>query len=250
MKNEIGKEPAAASLSLGEQGGKKKSIKRPKMLGWLGVGLCGLACALPFLGVIAGVSFFTAIAVYLEMIAIGALALAGVFFAYAYFQKKKKESGPYSGASCEADGSCGCGPETAPRENEKTKNAESREKPGAMACDVSNFNPEERERIIKNSKELFLNVQQIEELADGYALGFEGNSAQMITKLADFIAFDRQCCPFLSHELTAEPNNGLIWLRLRGGEGAKANIRAELSNLLPEDKSIPNGLGKTQKEMS
>lgn len=228
------------------------------MLGWLGIGLCGLACALPFIGVIAGVTFFAAIAVYLEMFAMLALGLGVVFFAYAYYQKnqkKKKEGNQSSGDSCEVGGGCGCGPEAEPRENRKstredmkTKNTEFKEKTGAMACDVSTLNEEEREGLIQSFKEMFLSVHRIEELADGYALGFEDNSPQMIAKLADFIVFDKQCCPFLHHELEVAPYEGLAWLRLRGGDGAKAHIRAELSNLLPEGKSIPKDSGKLQKE--
>ena len=94
MKNETGQGILSAGLSAEAQRGNGKSIKRTKMLGWAGIGLCGLACALPFIGVFAGITFFTAIAVYLETFAILALGLAGVFFGYAYFQKKKKVARP------------------------------------------------------------------------------------------------------------------------------------------------------------
>lgn len=108
MKNEIGKGASSVSCLAGESSERKKSLKRPKMLGWLGVGLCGLCCALPFLGVIGGITFFTAMAVYLEMIAILALGLAGVFFAYAWYEKNQKEkrSDQSCDTSCETDCDC------------------------------------------------------------------------------------------------------------------------------------------------
>lgn len=237
MKNETGQGILSASLPAESQRGSGKSIKRTKMLVWAGIGLCGLACALPFLGVIAGITFFTAIAVYLETIAILAVGLAGVFFAYAYYQKKKKESSPAEGASCDVD--CGCSTGSLRVGSTKAENHEPEKATDQVACDVSSISREERERLLRSIKEMFLSVQEVHELAGGYALAFDGKSAGIIPGLADFIAYDRQCCAFLHHELRAEPYNGLIWLRLTGAGGAKAHIRAELSGLLPEGKSLP-----------
>jgi hypothetical protein len=69
-------------------------------------------------------------------------------------------------------------------------------------------------------------IQEIRELADGYALRFAGE-ARWLVLLADFIGFERECCPFLRFELHAEQQLGSFWLRLRGPAGAKEFI-AEL----------------------
>lgn len=237
---------SATSLSAESRSGSGKSIRRTKMLGWAGIGLCGLACALPFLGMLAGITFFTAIAVYLETFAILALGLAGVFFAYAYYQKKKKISSPPEGPSCEVD--CGCSTKPAQEEGTKTEHHEPSKITDQAACDLSSLSKEDGERFIRSYKEMFLSVKEVHEIADGYALGFDGKSAGIISRLAEFIAYDRQCCSFLHHELRAEPYNGLIWLRLTGADGAKAHIRAELSGLLPVGKSLPKDGSILQEE--
>ncbi|MDX1534151.1 MAG: hypothetical protein R3291_00835 [Thermoplasmata archaeon] len=58
-------------------------------------------------------------------------------------------------------------------------------------------------------------LNRVEELANGYALRFPG-TAGWIAKLADFIAYERRCCPFFAFELAVEPAGGPVWLRLRG----------------------------------
>lgn len=67
----------------------EKTDKTAKKLGWVGIALCGLCCALPIFGAVAGISSLTAIAFYLEKIGILALGLAGIFFIYAFYQKKQ-----------------------------------------------------------------------------------------------------------------------------------------------------------------
>ena len=72
-------------------------------------------------------------------------------------------------------------------------------------------------------KDLFKHVQQVDELADGYALRFPGSDG-WANKLVQFIAFERGCCPFFTFALLFEPKQGPIWLHLRGPEGVKAII--------------------------
>ncbi|GAC1385436.1 MAG: hypothetical protein NVS4B7_09000 [Ktedonobacteraceae bacterium] len=75
--------------------------------------------------------------------------------------------------------------------------------------------------------DIFKNVQQVQELADGYAFRYPGAVA-WATKLTEFITFERACCPFFTFELIFEPEQGPIWLRLRGGEGVKEFIQQEM----------------------
>ena len=77
---------------------------------------------------------------------------------------------------------------------------------------------------------LFGGVQQIHELADGYSLIFPGH-AEWLARLAEFVAFERQCCPFLTFELICAPAHGPIRLNIRGPEGAKAILQSELEIL-------------------
>ena len=71
--------------------------------------------------------------------------------------------------------------------------------------------------------DLVKHVQQVDELTDGYALRFPGTDTWANT-LVQFIAFERGCCPFFTFTLVFEPQQGPIWLHLRGPEGVKAII--------------------------
>jgi hypothetical protein len=70
---------------------------------------------------------------------------------------------------------------------------------------------------------LFKHVQQTNELSDGYALRFPGDETWANT-LVQFITYERACCPFFTFELVFEPQQGPIWLHLRGPEGVKAIV--------------------------
>jgi hypothetical protein len=63
----------------------------------------------------------------------------------------------------------------------------------------------------------------VRELPDGYALRFSDPAAP--EKLFAFINAERRYCPFFTFELAFEPDNGPVWLRLRGAEGVKAFVR-------------------------
>src|SRR5947209_3732187 len=85
------------------------------------------------------------------------------------------------------------------------------------------------QELVKRREELddggiFKGVQQVQELADGYAFRYPADG-DWVKKLVDFITFERVCCPFFTFELAFEPDSGPIWLRLRGGEGVKEFIR-------------------------
>jgi hypothetical protein len=80
-----------------------------------------------------------------------------------------------------------------------------------------------REQVMRA---LFAAVRQVRELPDGYALEFPGG-AEWLLRLAEFVAFERACCPFFTFELLCEPEQGPVWLHLRGPEGVKEMVRAE-----------------------
>ena len=86
--------------------------------------------------------------------------------------------------------------------------------------------PELRAREEALQREVFGAAVEARELADGYAVRFPGEADRLAT-LAEFMRFERACCPFLRLELHAEQQEGPLWLRLRGPAGAKAFI-AEL----------------------
>ena len=89
-----------------------------------------------------------------------------------------------------------------------------------LVCTLTD--PEQKERG-GEVNELFKGVQQVKELADGYALCFPGGDT-WAHELVQFINFERACCPFFTFALVFEPEQGSIWLHLRGPEGVKGII--------------------------
>lgn len=87
-----------------------------------------------------------------------------------------------------------------------------------IACNLSD--PEFRERRAALLQTFQGAVLETKELDAGYAYRFPSD-AKWITDLADFITFERACCPFLEFKLRLEPAAGPIWLELTGPAGTK-----------------------------
>lgn len=49
-----------------------------------------------------------------------------------------------------------------------------------------------------------------------------------MAKVLASIAAERQCCPLFTFEIVFEPNDGPLWLRLRGSAEVKSFIAAQL----------------------
>jgi hypothetical protein len=92
-------------------------------------------------------------------------------------------------------------------------------KPFPMVCTLTDAEQAKRQWALQ--QEVASAVEERVELEDGYALRFPG-SPEWIANLAELVVFERACCRFLTLELAAEPDEGPVWLRLRGPEGTKA----------------------------
>jgi hypothetical protein len=73
-------------------------------------------------------------------------------------------------------------------------------------------------------------VEEIRELPDGLSFRFP---AREYDAVAEFVALERLCCPFLTFTLDVAPDQGPLILRLTGADGVKAFIAAELGLQLP-----------------
>lgn len=104
-----------------------------------------------------------------------------------------------------------------------------------IVCDLSVLTDRERLRVEGIARARFAEVDALRELPDGYRIGFGEASPQLIADLAEFVALDRLCCPFLRHALVSEPGDTRIWLELTGPTGAAAAIAEDLLGLLPDD---------------
>ena len=77
---------------------------------------------------------------------------------------------------------------------------------------------------------LFKYVGEIQELEDGYAFKFR-RLELLIRRIADYIVFEGQHSPQLTFVLVAEPNDGAVWLQVRGSESEKQHIRIAYTTL-------------------
>ena len=94
-----------------------------------------------------------------------------------------------------------------------------------FACNPAAMDKEQRARYSVLTKRLFASKKEIQELTDGYAVGFSANP-QTIKDAAEFITYERLCCPFLNFEMAIEGEN--LSLRLKGEEGVKKFLKSEL----------------------
>ena len=91
----------------------KKTTSVAKKMGWAGIALCGLCCALPIIGAVIGMASLVTLSFYLEKIGILALGLAAFLFLYAWYCKR--ENSKSCTTSC--DTHCDCKPETVTQAN-------------------------------------------------------------------------------------------------------------------------------------
>lgn len=94
-----------------------------------------------------------------------------------------------------------------------------------------------RERKATLIREFRAAVIGIEELPDGYAFGLSADE-KWIRIVAELIAAERECCPFLTFNLTAHANFGPLILAITGPGDAKDFLRISF-----ETESIPSQRG-------
>ena len=75
-------------------------------------------------------------------------------------------------------------------------------------------------------------VIETEELPTGYAFRVPGNG-EWIAVIAEMIAAERECCPFLTFELVAQPNMGPVIVRVTGPAAGKELVKTILCKREP-----------------
>ena len=91
------------------------------------------------------------------------------------------------------------------------------------ACSINALNAREQGRRETLIEELMPKAEVVE-LADGYQLTWT-NDPQAYGKLAEFIGFERRCCPFLDFEMRVSGPDSPVTLLLRADDDTKAFIK-------------------------
>ena len=81
------------------------------------------------------------------------------------------------------------------------------------------------------TRDLFAYVDRVEELPDGFGFRFPA-ADPWAAKALEFIEVEKECCPFFTFELAFEPDDGPLWLRLRGSATIKEFVRADLGEIV------------------
>jgi hypothetical protein len=96
-----------------------------------------------------------------------------------------------------------------------------------VACCLSDA--ELRKRVATLLARFESAVIATEEIPNGYVFRVPGDKKWMGV-IWETIAAERECCPFLTFELTAQPNMGPVSVRVTGPAGTKDFLKTILSN--------------------
>jgi hypothetical protein len=91
-----------------------------------------------------------------------------------------------------------------------------------MACILPIHEQAKRRKITIN--DLSKGVEEKRELRDGFSFRYPGTD-EWISKLSEFIMFERMCCPFLTFELLFATYSGPVHIHIRGSKAAKEFIK-------------------------
>ena len=96
-----------------------------------------------------------------------------------------------------------------------------------LACNMAVFTPGQRDAHVHNTTRLVQTVRSVQELENGYRFTFP-NETRLISEIAEFIANERLCCPFLNFTLNVVAASEYISLSLSGPSGTQELLRDEL----------------------
>ena len=90
-----------------------------------------------------------------------------------------------------------------------------------LACRLDALTPDERIRERELLLEHRAGVLETRELADGYAFRQAADPAAFV-RMAEFVALEHRCCPFLEFRLQWSGADEHPWLHVTGGPGVKS----------------------------
>ncbi len=88
----------------------------------------------------------------------------------------------------------------------------------SLICNLTGKDFTERVEFLRAT--IFSRVNVINELPDGYEYVFE-QPEEFALQIAEFIIYERQCCPFFHFSLNFEPDGGPVRLQVYGSKEIK-----------------------------
>jgi hypothetical protein len=117
-----------------------------------------------------------------------------------------------------------------------------------IACNLTAIRDADRPRYFALRAQVLAAVESVTEIDDGFAM-YVGTDRAPLVALAEWIAFERLCCPLLRFHLAVE-GEGPVRLELGGAEGVKDFIRAELPEIASAQLLSPTSLLRTARATS
>ena len=113
-----------------------------------------------------------------------------------------------------------------------------------IACSLEAAELREREATLLT--QFRSGVVETEELKDGYAFRLSGD-ADSVRLVAEVIAAERACCPFLRFEMLALPNMESLTVRITGPVGGKEFVKSLLVTPKGATPGGPNKVSQPRK---
>jgi hypothetical protein len=92
-----------------------------------------------------------------------------------------------------------------------------------LACDLTAISASDRPRYNELRRAVAASVVGKRELPDGLAIQID-TARIALPQLAEWISFERKCCPFFEFRIDLAPDSGPTWLTLSGRAGVKEFI--------------------------
>jgi hypothetical protein len=93
-------------------------------------------------------------------------------------------------------------------------------------CNMGALTSAERARYKVLAEKLKAADVERKEEANGYAFRIDTSQASLVD-VAEWVNFEKRCCPFFDFEISLQREGGPLWLKVSGREGVKAFISDE-----------------------
>src|SRR5271163_2137629 len=98
-----------------------------------------------------------------------------------------------------------------------------------IACDLGAISASDRPRYSELRRMLAASVTGKRELPEGIAIQI-ATERMALAQLAEWISFERKCCPFFEFRIDVAPDSGPLWLSLTGRPGVKEFLSQAFSS--------------------